>query len=213
MVQYLTITVNEPSCVMVWSKTRTSRGLKAECRHALGDMIWLLLQTHEYCDAPLTDIEQLIIPPLLHDQFAVFAEKGKPVGFATWARCSAAVNVALQRDAEPVSRMLSFDDWRSGENYWLATLVAPLAYRRPTLRDAIAVELARGPLAGHPFKVKTMRPERDVWLIQTIDELLANDVAARSEVSLDPVFYDRPSTASVHRRRAAGPFSAPPRKS
>jgi cytolysin-activating lysine-acyltransferase len=53
--------------------------------HMLGEMVWLLSQSPIHRHLSLADLEWLIMPPLLLEQFRVFRGEATPVGLALWA--------------------------------------------------------------------------------------------------------------------------------
>lgn len=53
--------------------------------HMLGEMVWVLAQSPAHKHFSLADLEWLVIPPLMLEQYKVFRDNGKaPVGVALW---------------------------------------------------------------------------------------------------------------------------------
>jgi cytolysin-activating lysine-acyltransferase len=97
----------------------------------LGELVWLLAQSPGHKHLFLADLEWLIMPPILLNQFRVFHADGKPVGFAIWAKCSAPIE---ERLATGMTRMQP-PDWQSGPALWIVDLVAPFGHVGVMLDD------------------------------------------------------------------------------
>lgn len=77
--------------------------------HFLGEMAWLLTQSPLHRGLSIADLEWLIMPALLHEQFYVFRDGQQPVGLALWAKCSPAAAGKLGKGMiEPENRPTSF---------------------------------------------------------------------------------------------------------
>jgi cytolysin-activating lysine-acyltransferase len=50
----------------------------------LGEMTWLLSQSPLHNVLQLKDLEWLVMPALIHEQFYLFRDGDKPVGLALW---------------------------------------------------------------------------------------------------------------------------------
>lgn len=69
----------------------------------------------------LTDLEWLVIPPLLLRQFRVFRRGGKPFAYASWAFVSREVEERLK--SGPAK--LRPGEWKSGDQALIVDLLAP----------------------------------------------------------------------------------------
>lgn len=87
----------------------------------LGDAVWLMSQSAAHKHLSISDLEWLVLPPIMAKQFRFFRTGNRPFAFATWA--------LLDEDAE--KRLLAGQtrlragDWKSGDRLWLIDLVAP----------------------------------------------------------------------------------------
>lgn len=107
--------------------------------HMLGELTWLLTQSPTHRHFALADLEWMIMPPLILEQYRVFRgdkdapfdpnqtpEQAKagpqtPLGYATWALLSEEAEAKLLSG----QTRLRPDEWRSGDRLWLIDLVAP----------------------------------------------------------------------------------------
>jgi cytolysin-activating lysine-acyltransferase len=97
----------------------------------LGELVWLMAQSQGHKHLFIADLEWLVMPPILLNQFRVFRTDGKPIGFVLWAACSAPVE---ERLAGGMARMQP-QDWQSGPALWLVDLVAPFGHIEVMLDD------------------------------------------------------------------------------
>ncbi|MBF0269810.1 MAG: toxin-activating lysine-acyltransferase [Alphaproteobacteria bacterium] len=113
------------------STTVTDAGLKPEAptqqrqpngpAEVLGDVVWLMSHSPGHKHLFISDMDWLVMPPVMHKQFRLFKDGDKPFAFVTWA--------LLDEEAE--KRILSGQvrlrptDWRSGSKLWLIDIVAP----------------------------------------------------------------------------------------
>lgn len=92
-----------------------------------------LMATPRYRNLSISDLEWLVLEPLLRDRIAIAsgklpanAGKGSMVGMATWAKVSEAVSARIQEQAcagnFPVR--LRGNDWDSGDIVWQLDVVA-----------------------------------------------------------------------------------------
>jgi len=111
-----------------------------------GQVIWLMMNMPQYRHVFLTDLEWMVLPPILLNQHRLFRVGNRVVAFAAWAYLSAAAEVRLQ---EPNPRLAPID-WKSGDRLWLIDLYAPFGHQ----------ELALKELRETTFKGKTFRMHR-----------------------------------------------------
>lgn len=119
--------------------------------HLLGEIAWLLSQSPLHGMLTLSDLNWLIMPPLIHRQFYIFRDGQQPVGLALWARCSETAEAKLEKGPQTIEGRLSLEDWNSGERLWLVELIAPFADEPNQQREIMFADLISGPLSGHAF--------------------------------------------------------------
>ncbi len=98
----------------------------------------------------LTDLEWLVVPPVMLRQFRVFRKKGMPVAFASWAYLD---EESETRFADNVRRLRPAN-WKAGDRLWLIDLIAPFGGGEQVLK-----ELREKVFKGK--KVKTLHPAPD----------------------------------------------------
>lgn len=115
---------------------------KPTVSHMLGEMTWLLGQSPIHKHFSIGDMEWMVMPALMLEQYRIFrgnpnpAKEGEeqqpgnmPMGMALWAMLSEAaeqkLNDMVMGGKGPVK--LRPDEWRSGDRLWLIDLVAPFA--------------------------------------------------------------------------------------
>lgn len=109
-----------------------------------GQVVWLLMNIPVYRHLFLTDLEWMVLPPIMLTQYRLFKDGNRVVAFAAWAYLSEAAEARLQ---EPNAR-LAPADWRSGDRLWLVNLFAPFGHQ-----DVALKELEQTALAGKPFRM------------------------------------------------------------
>jgi cytolysin-activating lysine-acyltransferase len=117
---------------------------------ALGHAVWLMMNMPMYRHVFLSDLEWMVLPPILLNQFRLFNADNKVVAFAAWAYLSGEVEKRLQ---EPNPR-LAPAEWKSGDRLWLIDVFAPFGHTEAALQ-----ELRDTAFAGKSFKMHRMQPD------------------------------------------------------
>ena len=91
-------------------KTDEAAKRRPTVSHMLGEIVWLLTQSPTHKHFAMTDLEWLIMPPLLLEQYRVFHGETTPVGLALWAWLSPEAEAKLNAGAG----RLRPDEWRAG---------------------------------------------------------------------------------------------------
>lgn len=110
----------------------------------LGEVTWLLSQSPAHRHLFISDLEWLVMPPLLLEQFRLFAgPDGRPAALALWAQLTPE---CVQR-LEAGSGRLQPQDWNAGSEPWLVELIAPFGGEAEALADC-----HRTVFNGRPFR-------------------------------------------------------------
>lgn len=152
--------------------------------HLFGEMTWLLSQSVLHRAFTIADLEWLVMPALLHEQFYLFRDGDKPVGLAIWAKCgSAAVKKLDKGMIEPENR-LSLEEWTNGDQVWLVDLIAPFADAENRHREVMMADLISGPLAGQAFNFHQTDPATGKRTVQTVGADAGEKLKAVIEAAL-----------------------------
>ena len=127
---------------------------KPTVSHMLGEITWLLTQSPTHKHFALADLEWLVMPPLLLEQYRVFHGETTPVGVALWASLSAEAEAKLNAG---VGRLRP-DEWKSGDRLWLVDLIAPFATPDNKMVEAMLADLMSTALKGQRFKFHKTDP-------------------------------------------------------
>lgn len=136
--------------------------------HLLGEMTWLLTQSPLHRALQIGDLEWLVMPALLHEQFYMFRDGDKPVGLALWARCNAAAEKKLEGGMIEPENRLTLEEWKSGDAIWLVDLIAPFATSENRHREVMMADLISGPLKGQAFNFHQTDPQTGKRTVQKV---------------------------------------------
>ena len=135
-------------------KMRQAAGAKMAAA-AFGEVTALLMRSPGHKHYSLADLEWLILPAVLSNQFALAGAKAKtntamtvPVGVALWARVSEDVDKEIAANLNRPLRLRP-DQWSSGDILWLIDVVASAEVGR-----ALIGQLSRTVFAGKSFKMR-----------------------------------------------------------
>jgi cytolysin-activating lysine-acyltransferase len=126
--------------------------------HMLGEMTWLLTQSPLHRALSIGDLEWLIMPALLCEQFYVFRDGSKPIGLALWAKCTPEAAKKLDGGMIEPENRLTMEEWTTGDQIWLVDLIAPFATIENRHREIMLADLIAGPLAGKEFSFHQTDP-------------------------------------------------------
>jgi cytolysin-activating lysine-acyltransferase len=125
---------------------------------AIGHAIWLMSRSPLHKHLMLTDIEWLLLPPIMLNQFHMWQDQGRPHGFASWAYFG---EEQEERIANKGIRRLMPTDWKTGESLWLIDFVAPFGGQ-----EAMVEELRLKILPGKQMKMLQAKPEGGTGVVE-----------------------------------------------
>jgi cytolysin-activating lysine-acyltransferase len=99
----------------------TPGGKQKTVAQLFGEIVWLFTQSPKHKNFFLSDLEWLVMTPVLLRQFRVFYAPDRPIGVALWAY----VNDDVEQRLMGGHARLAPADWKSGEKLWLVDVVAP----------------------------------------------------------------------------------------
>lgn len=120
--------------------------------HLLGEMTWLLTQSPLHRALAIGDLEWLVMPALLTEQFYVFRDGDRPVGLALWAKTDAAGERKLAGGLVDPANRLTLEEWSTGNRVWLVDLIAPFADENNRHVEVMMADLISGPLRHQEFR-------------------------------------------------------------
>jgi cytolysin-activating lysine-acyltransferase len=97
----------------------------------LGEIVWLMSQSPLHKQLFISDLEWLVMTPVLLQQFRLFYDQTKPIGVAFWATVNEEVEARL---AAGTTRMRP-QDWKSGERLWVVEVIAPFGGAEEMVKD------------------------------------------------------------------------------
>lgn len=97
----------------------------------LGEMVWLYSLSDLHKNWSIASIHQWLLPAILHKQFRIYHENGKPIGLVTWAWMSKEVEEAYVMN----TKSLQPKDWKSGDRLWGIDWIAPHGHTKQMSRD------------------------------------------------------------------------------
>lgn len=136
--------------------------------HILGEMTWLLTQSPLHKAMAIGDLEWLVMPALIHEQFYVFRDGVQPVGLALWAKCGPEAVRKLEGGMIEPENRLTLEEWANGDEIWLVDLIAPFANAQNRHREVMIADLISGPLAGKAFNFHQTDPQTGKRAVQRV---------------------------------------------
>ncbi|WBO24459.1 toxin-activating lysine-acyltransferase [Sphingomonas abietis] len=121
--------------------------------HIFGEITWLLSQSWQHSDLLVTDLNWLVMPPILNQQFHIFRKAKRPVGAALWALFDSERQTKLEGKLKLPSFDLDPGDWKTGNDLWLIALIAPFANPENGEAEVMLADLIAGPFAQKPFRM------------------------------------------------------------
>lgn len=143
-------------------------GIAPTVSHMLGEMTWLLSQSPLHSALSIGDLEWLVMPALIHEQFYLFRDGDQPVGLAMWAKCGPAAVKKLDGGMIEPENRLRLEEWANGDQIWLVDMIAPFATAENRQRELMMADLISGPLAGKAFNFHQTDPQSGKRSVQQV---------------------------------------------
>lgn len=164
--------------------------------HTLGEMVWLMSRSPLHRHLKIADLEWLLMPAILLQQFRLFRSGEQVVGLALWAYLTPAQADEMGKDGK-----LPPDQWRFGTDVkqyiadqqagknptlpepeliegevelWLVDFIVPFATKDNKLAEICMNDLIQGPLKGKTLKMHKTNPQAKE---RTTVEVGGNDVS------------------------------------
>lgn len=98
---------------------------------AMGPIIMLYMQSAHRRFHFISDLEWLLMPPLVNGQCKLYMKKEYPISFISWAFVSEEVEARMLKNGGK----LRPEDWKSGDRLWVIDIVAPFGGVENMLTD------------------------------------------------------------------------------
>lgn len=121
---------------------------KPTVAHMLGEVTWLFTQSATHKHFAVGDLEWMVMPPLMLEQYRVFRGEATPVGVAFWAYLSEEAEAKLEAGGS----RLRPDEWKSGDRLWLVDMVGPFATPDNKQTEAMLADLIKNVFGERKFK-------------------------------------------------------------
>ena len=87
----------------------------------LGEGVWLMSRSPRHRQYLISDLEWLVMPPVLLRQFRMFYEGQQPVALVLYAFLSEEAEQRLEAGAPSLRE----NEWKSGNHVWIVDVIAP----------------------------------------------------------------------------------------
>jgi hemolysin-activating ACP:hemolysin acyltransferase len=120
-----------------------------------GEIVSVLMRSQQFRGLSLADLETLVVPALISNQFFVVETQSKengfvaPVGAAMWATVSVEVDQRLSTNLDQPIK-LSPNEWKSGDIPWLVVAAGDARLLNPVLQ-----KIRDTAFKGSPLKLRT----------------------------------------------------------
>ena len=98
---------------------------------AIGPIVMLYMQSAHRRFQFVSDLEWLLLPPLVSGQCKLYMKKEYPVSYVSWAFLSEEAESHLLKNGGK----LRPEDWKSGDRLWIIDIVAPFGGIENMLND------------------------------------------------------------------------------
>lgn len=153
--------------------------------HLLGEMTWLLSQSPLHRALAIGDLEWLVMPALLNQQFYLFRDGDRPVGLALWAETTAEGEAKLGRGMIEPENRLTLEEWSGGDRLWLVDLIAPFADAANRHVEIMMADLISKPLQGRSFQFHRTDPTTGARTAQRVEADAGEKLAEAIKAQMD----------------------------
>jgi cytolysin-activating lysine-acyltransferase len=87
----------------------------------LGEIVWLMAHSPRHKIHTFADLEWLVLPPIMLNQFQIFYANEKPIGVTLWA----SVNDIVGKRIDLNEKRLTAAEWKSGPQKRIIEIIAP----------------------------------------------------------------------------------------
>lgn len=129
----------------------------------LGPVLWLYARDPLRKFTFMADIDWILLPPVILDQYRLYSKNEIPFAFFTWAKVSDAVDQRLRSGTLRIAP----HEWKSGEHLWLIDVVTPFGHLEEMVAELHKTQfpgqkisaLMPDPQQGNQLKLRDWQPE------------------------------------------------------
>lgn len=142
--------------------------IRSRVHETFGKVVLALLAVPRYRHLSISDLQHLVLEPLIHDRIAVAqpAKEDGPqaealAGVAIWASVSEDVDAKIREQIKAgiFPLRLKADDWASGNINWLIDVIAPNKRLTTSVIANFRQVVKEGDLRIHPLVARLVDPE------------------------------------------------------
>jgi cytolysin-activating lysine-acyltransferase len=123
---------------------------------ALAQIVMLMLQSPNYRHCSLSDLEWMVLPPLMLGQLAMAEPRPEqsgsspPMAVMFWASVSTEIDRRISSNLSAPIRLRP-DEWRSGDILWIADMIGDTCAGHTLIRNVLETTLA-----GRTLRVRSL---------------------------------------------------------
>lgn len=102
-----------------------------ERQKLLGAVTWLMMNSPLHRQYTVQELSERVLPSILHNQFRIYEQDNRPIGFVNWAWLTDEVEEKYQT----AEYELGFMEWTGGQNLWFPEFIAPFGHTKYIFRD------------------------------------------------------------------------------
>jgi cytolysin-activating lysine-acyltransferase len=155
----------------------------------LGEMVWLLSQSARHRHLSISDLEWMLMPPLLLGQYKLYHKNNNPTALALWAYLTkedeqrlltvnklrpeawCAGNAQRLLSPAPSDHTPESTTTDNDVQLWLIELIAPSATADNKLNESVLADLMKTAFNGQGFKLHIVNPQTGMREVQVIGNL------------------------------------------
>ncbi len=145
---------------MTTETTTTQKSISA----ILGEIVWLMSQSPIHKRLTIADLEWLVMPPILLNQFKIYHDDTQPIGVVFWGYLNEEAEARLKTKGR-----IEPGDWGNGAaisaeqgivanpggQLWVVELIAPFSSAETPHQEFMLFDLKEGVFKGVDFRLLT----------------------------------------------------------
>ncbi len=100
----------------------------------VGEVCFLCFHSKIHQHWSMRDIGRVFEPAIYLKQFHIYRARNVPRGLVTWAKLDGAAEAKHSSGAG----LDKFDEWQSGQQFWIMDLIAPWGHGKAIIKDILA---------------------------------------------------------------------------